>query len=69
MYLFHEIVYSCKVVFLLSNKIDKKFFLFPFILTVLHVLYILFHLLEPMTVYPFEHTKELKQFINMYTTS
>jgi len=33
------------------------------------VLYILFHLLQPMTVYPFEHTKELKQFMNMYTTS
>jgi len=54
--------------FLLLNKIDKKsniFFLFYFNST---VLYILFHLSQLMTVYLFEHNKELKQFMNMYTT-
>ena len=54
---------------LLSNKIYKKWFPF-FIVTVLRtVLYILFYISQLMTVYPFEHIKELKQFRNMYTTS
>jgi len=56
-----------KFAFLLSNEFDKMLFIsFYFNST---VLYILFHLLQPMTVYPFAHTKELKQFMNMYTTS
>ena len=33
------------------------------------VQYISFHLSQLMTVKPFKHTKELKQFMNMYTTS
>ena len=61
---FYRVSFSC---FLFSNKIDKKFFIFFYFNST--VLYILFHLLQPMTVYPFEHTKELKQFMNMYTTS
>jgi len=33
------------------------------------VLYILFHLPQLMTVYPFVVFKELRQFMNMYATS
>jgi len=59
-----------QVVFLLSNTIDKKSkMLFPFLYCYSTVQYILFHLSLLMTVYPYEHTKELKLFINMYTTS
>ena len=36
--------------------------------TVLFCIY-LFHLSQPMRVYPFEHIQELKKFMNMYTTS
>ena len=55
--------------FLLLNKIGKKLFSFLYFYSRSTVLYILFHLSQPMTVYPFEHIKELKQFMNMYTTN
>ena len=37
--------------------------------TFMYNFFLNFHLSQPMSVYPFEHTKELKQFIDMYTTS
>jgi len=55
-------LYTLVMCFLLSNKIDNEFFI-SFFLTVLFFS----HLLQPMTVNPFDHTKELKQFMNMYT--
>jgi len=66
MYFFLWIVSSCNiVVFLLSNKIDKESkILFSFLYCNSNVLYILFYLSQLMTVFPFEYTTELKQFMN-----
>jgi len=63
---FHAIVFSCNiVVFLLSNKIDKKSkILCSCLYWYRTVLYTLFHLSQLMTVYPFKHTTALKQFMN-----
>jgi len=56
--------------FLLLNKIDKKSKIFLFFLYCNStVVYTLFQLSQLMPVYPFEQNKELKQFVNMYTTS
>ena len=60
----HVIVYSCNVVvFLLSNRIDKKFISFLYCNST--VLYILFHLSQPMTVYePYQITKTVHERVH-----
>jgi len=56
--------------FCYQNKLTRsQRSLFPFFIVKVLFCIIYFHLSQLMTVYSFEHTKGLKQFMNMYTIS